>query len=72
MDRAAPAHLWIFFAADLRGAVEFDTIRTDTRQSMLRIDMRTLNGEQRQTAVAGFNMPEPPPLEDRKTRVEAH
>ena len=40
---------------------------------MLRIGMRTLNGKQRQTAVAAFaRMPEPPPpLEDRKTRVEA-
>ena len=39
---------------------------------MLRIGMRTLNGKARQTAVAAFaHMPEPPPLEDRKTRVEA-
>ena len=29
MDRAALAHLWIFFAADLRGTVEFDTIRSE-------------------------------------------
>ena len=62
MDRAAPVHLWIFFAADLRGVVEFDTICADKRQSMLRIGMRTLNGKQRQTAVAAFvRMPEPPP-----------
>ena len=39
---------------------------------MLRSGMGTFNGKQRQTAVAAlFNMPEPPPLEDRKTRVEA-
>ena len=39
---------------------------------MLRIGMRTLNGKARQAAVAAFvRMPEPPPLEDRKTRVEA-
>ena len=41
-------------------------------RSMLRGGMRTLNGKARQTAVAAFvRMPEPPPLEDRKTRVEA-
>ena len=39
---------------------------------MLRIGMRTLNGKARQTAAAAFaHMPDPPPLEDRKTRVEA-
>ena len=39
---------------------------------MLRIGMRTLNGKARQTAVAAFvRIAEPPPLEDRKTRVEA-
>ena len=39
---------------------------------MLRNGMKTLNGKQRQAAVAAFvHMPEPPPLEDRKTRVEA-
>ena len=38
---------------------------------MLRIGMRTLNGKARRTAVAAFaHMPDPP-LEDRKTRVEA-
>ena len=39
---------------------------------MLRSGMGTLNGKARQTAVAAAQfMPEPPPLEDRKTRVEA-
>ena len=37
---------------------------------MLKIGMRTLNGKVRQTAVAAF-VRMPPPLEDRKTRVEA-
>ena len=66
MDRAAPAYLWIFFAADLRGAVQFDTICADTRQSMLRIGMRTLNGKARQTAVAAlFNIALLPEFETR-------
>lgn len=61
MDRAVPAHPEAV-AADLRGKGKIWYITPDKGKSMLRIVMKTLNGKQRQTAVAAFaRMPDPPP-----------
>ena len=47
----------------MRGKGEIWYITRNKGKSMLKIGMRTLNGKQRQTAVAAFtSMPEPPCL----------